>query len=326
MTAATQVEPGSGGRSRRVMPSRPVLVVVALAIVYVVWGSTYLGIRIMVEDMPPMIAAGARFLCAAIVLAVILMARGGLRRLALTRAEVLSCALIGLLLPVLGQGMVTVAENGGAPSGLVALLIAAVPLFVLMYRLFAGERPKRATVLGVLMGFAGLALLLATNGIGGDFPFWALALVVFSSASWAFGSWLQPRLEMPRDAFVAAVYEMAIGGALLFAVGLGSGEPFTPAEYSAKSWAAWVYLVVFGSVVAFSAYVWLLQAANISLVATYAYVNPLVAVFLGWLILSEAVTAPIIAGGAIVIAAVILVVSTERPQRKPPITEEPDHG
>ncbi len=308
------------------MPSRPVLVGLALAIVYVVWGSTYLGIRIMVEDMPPMIAAGARFLCAAAILGLILTARGGLPRLALSRAELLSCALIGLLLPVLGQGMVTVAENGGAPSGLVALLIAAVPLFVLMYRVLSGERPKRATVLGVLMGFAGLALLLATNGIGGGFPFWTIALVVFSSASWAFGSWLQPRLKMPRDAFVAAVYEMAIGGALLLAVGFGTGERFDPVEYSARSWAAWVYLVVFGSVVAFSAYVWLLQAANISLVATYAYVNPLVAVFLGWLVLAEAVTLPIVAGGAIVIAAVMLVVSTERPQRKQSIAKEPDHG
>ncbi|MEU5153021.1 EamA family transporter [Glycomyces sp. NPDC021274] len=326
MTAATEVEPGSGGKSRRVMPSRPVLVGFALAIVYVVWGSTYLGIRIMVEDMPPMIAAGGRFLCAAIILGLILMARGGLARLRLSRAEVLSCALIGLLLPVLGQGLVTIAESGGAPSGLVALLIAAVPLWVLLYRVLAGERPKRTTALGVLIGFIGLAVLLIGNGVGGDFPFWAVALVVFSAASWAFGSWLQPRLKMPRDAFVAAVYEMAIGGALLLVVGLAWGERFAPAEYSARSWTAWAYLVVFGSVVAFSAYVWLLQAANISLVATYAYVNPLVAVVLGWLVLSEAVTAPIVAGGTIVIAAVVLVVSTERPQRKQSIAKEPDHG
>lgn len=308
------------------MPSRPVLVVVALAIVYLVWGSTYLGIRIMVEDMPPMIAAGGRFVCAAVILAVILAARGGLARLALTRAEVWSCALIGLLLPVLGQGMVTIAESGGAPSGLVALLIAAVPLWVLLYRVLAGERPKPTTVAGVLMGFIGLAVLLAANGIGGEFPFWSLLLVLFSTASWAFGSWLQPRLRMPKDAFVAAVYEMAIGGALLLAVGLAGGERFTPAEYSLRAWGAWVYLVVFGSVVAFSAYVWLLQAANISLVATYAYVNPLVAVLLGWLVLSEAVTVPIVAGGAVVVAAVVLVVSTERPQRKTSSEKEPDHG
>ena len=201
-----------------------------------------------------------------------------------------------------------------------------MPLWVLLYRVLSGERPKRTTSLGVLIGFAGLAVLLIGNGVGGDFPFWAVALVVFSAASWAFGSWLQPRLRMPRDAFVAAVYEMAIGGVLLLAVGFAWGERFEPAAYSARSWAAWGYLVVFGSVVAFSAYVWLLQAVNISLVATYAYVNPLVAVVLGWLVLSEAVTGPIVAGGAIVIAAVVLVVSTERPQRKQTTAKEPDHG
>jgi drug/metabolite transporter (DMT)-like permease len=322
MTAATELEPDTG----RNQSSRPLLVLAALAIVYVVWGSTYLGIRIMVEDIPPMIAAGARFGCAAIILALILMVRGGVSRLALSRAELLSCALIGLLLPVLGQGLVTVAESGGAPSGLVALLIAAVPLWVLMYRVLSGERPKKATIVGVLMGFAGLAALLIANGVASDFPFWTIALVMLSTASWAFGSWLQPRLRMPKDSFVAAVYEMAVAGVVLLVVGLAAGERFDPAAYSARSWAAWAYLVVFGSVVAFSAYVWLLQAANISLVATYAYVNPLVAVFLGWLVLSETVTVPIIAGGAVVIAAVVIVVSTERPQRKQPTVKEPDHG
>lgn len=315
MTTATNVAPATGGKSRPGTPSRPVLVGVALVIVYLVWGSTYLGIRIMVEDMPPMLAAGARFIVAALILAAILAARGGLARLAVSRAELLSCALIGLLLPVLGQGMVTVAENGGAPSGLTALLIAVVPLWVLLYRVLSGERPKWTTVAGVLLGFVGLAALLVSNGVAADFPFWTMALVVFSAASWAFGSWLQPRLRMPRNAFVAAVYEMLIGGALLMAVGLAGGEPIDLGAYSAQSWAAWAYLVVFGSVVAFSAYVWLLQAVPVSLVATYAYVNPLVAVFLGWIVLSEAVTPPIMAGGAVVVAAVALVVSTERPRR-----------
>jgi len=299
--------------------ARPLFIGIGLAVIYLVWGSTYLAIRIMVEDMPPLLAAGVRFALAGAVLAVILMFRGGPARLAVTRGELLSCALIGLLLPVLGQGMVTVAESGGAPSGLTALLIAAVPLLVLVYRVLSGERPKRTTVAGVLMGFLGLIILLAFNGTGAGFPFWTMALVVFSSASWAFGSWLQPRLRMPRDPFVAAVYEMLIGGALLTAVAFASGERADLGAYSAKAWAAWFYLVVFGSVVAFSAYVWLLQTVPVSLVATYAYVNPLVAVLLGWLVLSEAVTVPILVGGAVVVAAVALVVSTERPRREPPL-------
>jgi drug/metabolite transporter (DMT)-like permease len=147
--------------------------------------------------------------------------------------------------------------------------------------------------------------------------------VVFSAASWAFGSWLQPRLRMPRDPFVVSVYEMVIGGALMTVVGLVAGERFEPAAYSTRSWAAWTYLVVFGSVVAFSAYVWLLNSVSVSLVATYAYVNPLVAVFLGWLILSEAVTVPIMVGGAIVVAAVAIVVTTER-RRSPSSSAAPE--
>ncbi|GAB4000656.1 drug/metabolite exporter YedA [Glycomyces albus] len=250
----------------------------ALAIVYLVWGSTYLGIRVMVEDMPPLLGAGGRFMVAGALLGAVLAVRSGLSRLAVSRAELLACGAVGLLLPVLGQGMVTVAEGGGAPSGLTALLIAAVPLWVLALRRLAGERPARATSFGALAGFIGLGFLVVSNGASGDFPLWTTGLVVFASLSWAFGSWYQPRLRMPRDPFVAAVYEMLIGGAVLVAAGLGGGERLQIGTYSAESWVAWVYLVVFGSCIAFSAYVWLLQTVSVSLVATYAYVNPLVAV------------------------------------------------
>lgn len=300
------------------------LIGIALGTVYLVWGSTYLGIGVMVEDMPPLVAAGTRFLAAGVLLGTILSLRGGWRRLRIGRAELWSCALLGLLLPVLGQGMVTVAESGGAPSGLTALLIAAVPLWVLLCRRLSGERPTRAAVTGAAVGFVGLAVLLASNGLIGEFPFWTILLVVFASVAWAFGSWYQSRLRLPRDAFVTAVYEMLIGGALLTAAGLFSGERIEPATYAADSWIAWAYLVVFGSVIAFSAYVWLLHSAPVSLVATYAYVNPLVAVFLGWLVLRESVTVPIVVGGAVVLLAVATVVKAERPGRpaaEPPMTE-----
>lgn len=308
-------------------PAKPRLLLIGLAlgIVYIVWGSTYLGIGIMVEDMPPLVAAGTRFLLAGILLGAFLGFRGGWHRLRVTRAQLLSCALLGLLLPVLGQGMVTMAESGGAPSGLTALLVAAVPLWVLFCRRLSGERPTRAAVAGAVVGFIGLAGLLASNGISGDFPFWTIALVVFATLAWAFGSWYQSRLRLPSDPFVTAVYEMLIGGALLTVVGLAAGERIEPASYAASSWLAWGYLVVFGSVVAFSAYVWLLQAAPVSLVATYAYVNPVVAVFLGWLVLSESVTVPIVIGGAVVLLAVAVVLRAERPGKTsdPTTTTEP---
>ena len=300
-------------------PGQPGLVVVALGIVYLVWGSTYLAIRIMVEQMPPLTSAGIRFLTAGVVVAGVLMARGGPPRLTVSGRQLLSCALIGLLLPVLGQGMVTVGENGGAPSGVTALLIAAVPLWVICYRVLSGERAGGRTLAGVVVGFGGVAVLITANGLGGSFPPWTLAVILLAGLSWAFGSWLQPRLRLPRDPFVLVAYEMLVGGGTLTVLGLLSGEEFDPATYSARSWAAWTYLVLFGSVVAFTAYVWLLQSAPVSLVATYAYVNPLVAVFLGWLILSEPVTTPTLVGGAIVVGSVAVVVRSEltpRPVRR----------
>jgi drug/metabolite transporter (DMT)-like permease len=291
-------------------------VAVALGVVYVVWGSTYLAIRIMVEQMPPLVSAGLRFLTAGILVAAVLATRGGPRRLAVTNRELAGCALIGLLLPVLGQGMVTIAENGGAPSGITALLIAAVPLWVVGYRVLSGERPAGRTLAGVAVGFGGVVLLVAANGLGGSFPAWTMALILLAGLSWAGGSWLQPRLRLPHDPFVVVVYEMLIGGGALTVLGFVSGEGFHPSTYSARSWAAWVYLVLFGSVVAFSAYVWLLQSAAVSLAATYAYVNPLVAVFLGWLILAEPVTTATLVGGAIVVGSVAAIVGAERANRK----------
>jgi len=290
------------------------LIGAALGIVYVVWGSTYLAIRIMVEEMPPLVGAGVRFLTAGLLVAGILVARGGPRRMVVTGRELAGCALIGVLLPVLGQGLVTVGENGGAPSGITALLIAAVPLWVICYRILSGERPARRTLAGVFLGFGGVAVLITANGVGSTFPPWTIAVGVLAGLSWAFGSWYQPRLRLPGDPFVIVAYEMLVGGGVLTVLGLASGEGFHPLDYSARSWVAWAYLVGFGSVVAFSAYVWLLQSAAVSLAATYAYVNPLVAVLLGRLILAEPVTMPTIVGGAVAVVAVAIAVSAQAPR------------
>lgn len=302
MTAAAKI-PAAAARSR------PVLIGVALGIIYLVWGSTYLAIRVMVEQMPPLVGAGARFLTAGLLVAAIVVARGGPRRMVVTPRELAGCTLIAVLLPVAGQGLVTIGENGGAPSGITALLIAAEPLWVICYRIASGERPARRTLTGVLLGFGGVAVLVTANGTGGTFPPWTMAAIVLAGLSWSFGSWYQARLRLPANPFAVAAYQMLIGGAGLVILGLASGESFHPLDYPARSWVAWAYLVIFGSVVAFSAYVWLLQSAAVSLAATHAYVNPLVAVFLGWLILAEPVTIPTIAGGAVAVAAVAIVVS-----------------
>jgi drug/metabolite transporter (DMT)-like permease len=292
--------------------ARPLLVATALGIVYVVWGSTYLGIKVMVEEMPPLQSAGARYLTAGVLLGAVLAAVSGVRRLAVTPAQLAGCALMGLLLPALGNGLVTVGEYLGAPSGITALLIASVPLWVVLYRLGSGDRPGVLTMGGVLVGLAGLTGLVGLTGFAGDLPLGALLLIVLATLCWSFGSWFQPRLRLPRDSFVVAVYEMLFGGAVMLAAGTARGETWDLAATSGRSWLAWGYLVVFGSVVAFSAYAWVLQAAPISLVATYAYVNPVVAVFLGWLVLGEPVTWVVVASGGVVLTAVAIVVRSER--------------
>jgi len=295
------------------MRSKLGLIAVALAIVYVVWGSTYLAIRVAVEEMPPLLGMGSRFLVAGALLALVLKLRGV--DLRVSRAELAGSALLGLMLPVLGNGFVAIGESSGTPSGVAALLIAAVPLFVTLYRFRAGDRPRPWSLVGVLLGFIGLAWLVLGGREQGDVPLVGAAFVLAASAFWAFGSWVQSRLTLPSNAFVITVYEMGTGGALMAAAGWIRGESLDPGEYGADTWLAWGYLVVVGSVVAFSAYVWLLANAPIGLVATYAYVNPVVAVFLGWLILSEAVTTAVIVGGLVIVAAVAVVITVERPRR-----------
>lgn len=294
------------------------VVATALAIVYVVWGSTYLGIRVVVEEMPPLTGMGARFVAAGLLLGIVLRLRGV--RLGVTRAELLGAALLGLMLPLLGNGLVAIGESKGAPSGVAALLVAAVPLWVVAYRFAGGDRPRGWSLLGVLLGFVGLAWLVLGGRDQGHVPLVGAAFVLAASGFWAFGSWVQPRLTLPKDPFVLAVHEMWTGGVMMLGLGLAVGESPAPLEYDARTWLAWAYLVVVGSMVGFSAYVWLLANAPIGLVSTYAYVNPVVAVLLGWALLDEPITSAVLVGGLVIVAAVAVVITVERPPRP---AEEP---
>lgn len=301
-----------------VVAPRAGLVVLALGVVYVVWGSTYLGIRIMVEEAPPLVSGGLRFTTAGVLLGLLLTLKGGVRRLRVTRRELAGASFLGLMLPMLGNGLVSVGEDRGAPSGATALLIAVVPLWIVVFRAGAGDRPSRLSVFGVVLGFGGLAYLVLAGQASGerDLPLDAAVIIVLASTCWSIGSYVQPRLRLPRDVFVTTVYEMLAGGTIMVLVGLAVGERFT-FDYSARTWLAFGYLVVFGSMLAYTSYVWLLANAPIGLVSTYAYVNPVVAVFLGWLVLSERVTGAIVVGGGIVVLAVAIVITVERPRRKP---------
>jgi drug/metabolite transporter (DMT)-like permease len=294
----------------------------ALVVVYVVWGSTYLAIRVTVEDMPPLLSAGARFFTAALLMGTFLVARFGPSVLRIRPRELRGAAVVGVLLLAGGNGGVVLGERT-VPSGLAALLVATVPVWLILFRAMSGARPRSLTWVGVLVGFVGLGVLVMPGGGAGGTTI-GIALIVGASLLWSVGSFMSQRMTMPANPFAATVWEMLAGAIALTAAGLVRGE--RPADFgaaSASSWAALGYLVLFGSILAYSAYVWLLQNAPISLVSTYAYVNPVVAVFLGALILGEAITAGILAGGAIVVVGVALVVRSERPRPPEPPVEPP---
>ena len=308
------------------LSASPLKVAVALGIVYVVWGSTYLAIRLMVEDLPAMSAGSWRYAAAGLILGALLAARSGIGVLRIRRPELLGCALLGLLLPTLGNGLVSIGEEQGAPSGIAALIVAAIPLWVIVYRAAAGDRPDRRTTFGVLLGFAGLVGLVTSTGLGGDVRWVACAVIVVATVCWSFGSWVMPRLTLPENPFVTAVYEMLTGSVFLLLGGALRGEHVLPQAAPAGAWLAWGYLVLFGSVVAFTSYVWVLSAAPISLVSTYAFVNPIVAVFLGWLFVSEPITTAILVGGAVVVVGVAVVVVAERRPRPAPAPPAADQA
>jgi drug/metabolite transporter (DMT)-like permease len=284
----------------------------AMATIYVVWGSTYLAIRVMVETMPPLLAAGLRFALAGAIFWVVLVVAGGVRRVRVTRRQLAAAGLVGVLLPFGGNGLVTVAEQH-VPSGLAALIIGAVPLIVVLLRFAHGERVSRATLGGVAVGFAGLALLLLPGGRPGHAPLWGLLLTLAAATSWAAGSFYSKRLPLPDDAFAATAYEMLLGGMAMAATGLVVGEAgdVHVSRFSTDSVLALAYLIFIGSLLAFTAYVWLLKNAPISTVATYAYVNPVIAIFLGWAILSEEITVTTVLAAALIVLSVAAVVRRE---------------
>lgn len=288
----------------------------ALGIVYVVWGSTYLAIRVSVEDMPPLLMAGGRFLVAGVIVSAVLAVRHGPRVLRVRPLELRGAAVVGILLLAGGNGGVVLGERT-VPSGLAALLVATVPLWVVLLRRGTGDLPRALTWAGVLLGFGGLVVLVLPGDHGGG-GVAGVAFVLGAAACWTVGSFMSQRMAMPANPFVGSVWEMLLGGAVLVVLGILRGERPGPLDsYASESWLAFAYLIVFGSLVAYTAYVWLLQNASLSLVATYAYVNPVVAVLLGALILDESVSLPIVVGGAIVVVGVALVVSAERPRPTP---------
>ena len=289
-----------------------------LLTIYLVWGSTYLAIRIAIETLPPFLMAGTRFLTAGVLLYGWTRWRGAAKP---SKVHWAWATLLGGLLLLGGNGLVTWAE-GTVPSGLACLIITTVPLWMVLLEAIrpGGTKPTLKVWLGLLLGFTGVSILVGPDGFtGGGLidPLGALALLL-ASLSWAIGSITSRRAVHPPSPLQATSLQMICGGALLFIVSLLNNEwsSFDPSSVSTKSILAMVYLALFGSILAFSAYVWLLQVINPALVSTYAFVNPIVAVYLGWAIADEAVSGRIVVAAAIIILGVVMITGVGSRQRR----------
>ena len=317
------------GHARGAVP----LVWAALAVIYVVWGSTYLAIRVAIETIPPMISASLRFLAAGAILYAFAIRRGEREADRPGIAEWRSAAIVGGLLFLGGNGGVVWAEQR-IPSGIAALLVATVPLWMALIGFVAlKERLPRIAVAGLLVGFAGTALLIRPSGEGGIDTLGAL-VVVGASLSWAIGSLYSRGAPLPKRPLVSASMQMLCGGVALGIAGVAGGElgRIELGSISRSSALAFFYLIFFGSIAAYSCYAWLLRVAPTSVVSTYAYVNPVVAVALGWAFLDERVEPVTFVAGAIIVAAVAMIVTARRIEEPgavaagvPPVEEpEPD--
>ena len=283
----------------------------ALGTVYVIWGSTYLGIYYAGKTIPPLFAASTRFIASGTLIALLLHARGGSLRM--PRRATLSCIAVGCLLPPANAVLFFAERN--VPTGLASLIIASVPLWLAVLRLAGRERLPWQVLAGVGVGFAGVGVLAQPSG---GAKWWGLALCLLSATMWATGSFLSARLPMPDDPFAATSLEMLTGGFVMFVPSLFTVHGFSP---STESVVGWLYLITFGSVIGYTAYVWLLANAPLGMVSTYAYVNPVVAITLGVLFRGEHLTAQILVGAAIVVVAVAVVVRQE-----PPAATQPEEG
>jgi drug/metabolite transporter (DMT)-like permease len=291
----------------------------ALLALYIVWGSTYLAILFAVETIPPFLSAGMRFLVSGGILFLWRWAAGDRMP---TKRQWRSTAVVGIFLLLGGNGLVSFAEQRIA-SGIAALIVGTVPLWLVLIEALrpGGVRPSWQAILGLIIGFGGIYLLVGPSELNvGSLQFDTIGIgaVILASFLWSIGSIYSRGADMPASSLMATGAEMLIGSAALFAVSglLGEWRNFDLAAVSTQSWLGLAYLITFGSLVGFVSYIWLLKNAPVSLVATYAYVNPLVAVFLGAWLADEAINARILVAGLVIIGSVILINQTKSSKAK----------
>jgi drug/metabolite transporter (DMT)-like permease len=293
------------------------LVLSAFAIVYLVWGSTYLAIRFALETLPPFSMAAARFLVAGGAMYVFARVVGGAA--APTRAEWKTTAIVGVLLLVFGNGLVVWSELR-VPSGMAALIVGVVPCCTVLVDWLRpnGTRPGGRVVMGLVLGLAGLFVLIGPDALmgGGRADYVGVAALVIASFTWSVGSIYSRHAPMPRSPVLATAMEMLAASVGLAILALLHGDFTARAGAAPISWvsiAGWLYLVVFGSIVAFTAYVWLLQVSTPARVSTYAYVNPVVAVLLGFAIAGEPLTMRMTIAAAVIVSGVVLITLAPKP-------------
>ncbi|MBA3736435.1 MAG: EamA family transporter [Actinobacteria bacterium] len=297
----------------------PAAVAAALATIYLVWGSTYLAIRVTDRTMPPLLMSSVRFLIAGTALYAF-ASRG---RAGPTLRQWGSAAIVGAALLLIGNGGVAWAETR-IESGLAALMVAIIPLWVaLMDRAFFGRRLSQVAIAGLVVGFAGVALLVRPGG-GGDVV--AMLALVGTTAAWAGGSLYARGAALPESPLLSASMQMLTAGIFLGIAGLATGETsgIHADTFSTKPLIAFVYLVIVGSLIAFSAYAWLLKNVRISIVSTYAFVNPVVAVALGTVFLNESIGWTTVIAGAAIVIAVVSIVTARAPAQRPVAGEVPE--
>jgi drug/metabolite transporter (DMT)-like permease len=299
---------------------------IALLALYIVWGSTYLAIRFAVETVPPFMHAALRFLISGAILY-------AWRRMAgdpaPTAGNWKSTAIVGTALLLGGNGLVAWAEQS-VPSGIAALMISTSPFWLVLFESMraGGAKPTWQAILGLVIGFGGVFLLIGPaeiTGGEGSFDTFGVILLLLAPLFWSMGSIYARGADMPKSTLLSTGMQMLTGAVALFIVSVFKGEfnGFSLGDVSSRSWWGLIYLITFGSLVGFVSYGWLLHNAPVSLMSTYAYVNPIVAVFLGWLLANEALNARIALASAIIIGSVVLINSARQVKPKVKIKTEP---
>lgn len=298
-------------------------IIVALGIVYILWGSTYLGIKFAIKSIPPFIMCGIRFLIAGALLYAWARFRGEAKP---TRRQWWSATFIGGLLLLGGNGLLSWAEQY-VSSGIAALIVATTPIWLVLldWLWLKNARPNKMIFAGLFFGFIGIVLLAGQGGENEAYAIDTMGVIaiLFAAFFWAIGSLYSKKADLPGNALLSVGMQMFAGGLLLTAVGFIGGEwqAFSFSQVTAKSWAALAYLIVFGAMIGFTCYLWLLKNAPAELVATYAYVNPVVAVFLGWALASEPITMQTLIASGVIIFSVVLITFGKRSPSIPTVSE-----